>query len=83
MQVRTATKNGRRLLVLKDSYGNALPGFLFYSFEEVHVLDFRYFTRNVKAYARQNGITDVLFVNNIFNAFNNAAGHKYEQFLRQ
>ena len=31
--VRTATKNGRRLMVIKDSLGNALPGYLFFSFE--------------------------------------------------
>ncbi|MBR1446808.1 MAG: hypothetical protein IJ586_06980 [Alloprevotella sp.] len=82
-QVRTGTKNGRRVLILKDSFGNAVPGYLFYSFEEIHVVDFRYFTRNIKTYLQQNGITDILFVNNIFNAFNNAAGKKYEQFLRQ
>ena len=37
--VRTSTKNGRRLMILKDSFGNAIPGYLFYSFEEIHVID--------------------------------------------
>lgn len=67
-QVRTATKNGRRLLILKDSFGNALPGYLFYSFEEIHVVDSRYFPDNILAYIQQNQITDVVFCNNIIHA---------------
>ena len=68
-QVRTSTHNGRRLLILKDSYGNAIPGYLFYSFEEIHVVDDRYFTKNMKTYVRENGITDILFANNTFNIY--------------
>lgn len=67
-KVETGVKNGRKLAILKDSYGNAVPGYLFGSFEEVHVLDFRYFPHNIVDYCRRNGITDFLFVNNIFNA---------------
>lgn len=67
-QVRTNVSNSRRLLILKDSYGNALPGYLFYSFEEIHVVDGRYFTRNMKKYVQDNKITDILFANNIFQA---------------
>lgn len=68
VKVETGVGNGRRLAILKDSYGNAVPGYLFGSFEQVHVLDFRYFPHNIVDYCRQNGITDFLFVNNIFNA---------------
>ena len=67
-QVRTGVGNGRRLVILKDSYGNALPGYLFYSFEEIHVVDGRYFTHNMKQYVQDNRITDILFANNIFQA---------------
>jgi hypothetical protein len=67
-QVRTDVTNGRRLIILKDSYGNALPGYLFYSFEEIHVIDGRYFTHNMKEYVKKNKITDILFANNIFQA---------------
>lgn len=67
-QVRTTVDNGRRLVILKDSYGNALPGYLFYSFEEIHVIDGRYFTHNMQDYVAKNGITDILFANNIFQA---------------
>ena len=82
-QVRTSTKNHRRLLILKDSFGNALPGFLFYSFEEVHVVDSRYFTKNMKDYVRENKITDILFANNIFKAYSRHTYGAYTRFLKQ
>ena len=66
-KVETSTHNGRRLLVFKDSFGNAVPGYLFYSFEEIHVADFRYFTKDVVSYVDENHITDILFANNITN----------------
>ena len=80
-QVRTAQTNGRRLLILKDSFGNALAGYLFGSFEEVHIVDGRYFTKNMKEYVAQNGITDILFCNNVFKVYN--GGDNYLKFLTQ
>jgi hypothetical protein len=82
-QVRTSTKNGRRLIILKDSFGNALPGYLFYSFEEVHVIDSRYFKKNMIDYVRENHITDILFANNIFKAYSNYTYSNYVKFLTQ
>ena len=81
--VRTSTKNGRRLIILKDSFGNALPGFLFYSFEEIHVIDNRYFTKDIIAYVEEHGITDILFANNIFSAYSNNTCKHYTNFLHQ
>ena len=81
--VRTSQTNHRRVLILKDSFGNALPGYLFYSFEEIHVVDFRYFAKNMKDYVRENKITDILFANNIFNAYSNKICNKYVRFLNQ
>lgn len=82
-QVRTSTHNGRRVLILKDSFGNALPGYLFGSFEEVHVVDSRYFTKNMTQYVRDNKITDILFANNIFNAYSPRIANAYIRFLDQ
>ena len=81
--VRTSTKNGRRLIILKDSFGNAIPGYLFYSFEEIHVIDSRYFTKNMVEYVQENQITDILFANNIFKAYSSATYGKYLRFLTQ
>lgn len=79
-KVQTSVKNGRRVIIFKDSFGNAIPGYLFYSFEEVHVLDYRYFTKNIRNYIATNKITDILFANNIFKAYSGAA-QAYERFL--
>ena len=81
-QVRTGTGNGRRLIIIKDSFGNALPGYLCYSFEEIHVIDSRYFTKNMKKYVADNKITDILFANNVFKAYSVKASH-YTDFLKQ
>lgn len=56
---------GRKILIVKDSFGNALAPALFGSFEEVHVTDFRYFPHGLLDYVRKNGITDLVFVNTI------------------
>lgn len=69
VKVQTGVPNGRKLMIIKDSFGNALTSFLFASVEEIHVVDFRYFNRNIKEYAVQNGITDIMFVNNISHAY--------------
>ncbi|MDE5789795.1 MAG: hypothetical protein K2H96_01000 [Muribaculaceae bacterium] len=82
-RVKTSANIGRKLLVIKDSYGNALPGYLFYSFDEIHIVDFRYFTRNMKKYVRENGITDLVFCVNVFNAYSSSAANKIMNFLKQ
>lgn len=82
-QVRTSTKNGRRLIIFKDSYGNAIPGYLFFSFEEIHVLDCRFFRRNIKKYVKENKITDILFANNIMRAVLATTNKAYARFLTQ
>lgn len=83
VSVRTSTNNGRRLMILKDSYGNALPGYLFGSFEEIHVVDCRYFTKNMVEYVRGNGITDILFANNLIHASMPRTAEAYAQYLEQ
>lgn len=82
-KVETGTKNGRRLVIIKDSYGNPVPSFLFYSFEEIHVVDFRYFSHNMKKYCAENRITDLAFMFNIYNAYSGSAAVACDRFLTQ
>ncbi|MCF0145604.1 MAG: hypothetical protein HUJ73_03350 [Eubacterium sp.] len=65
-KVRTECKNGRKLLVIKDSYGNAEIPFFTSSFEEIYVIDMRYFERNLPNFVDAMGITDVLITCSIF-----------------
>lgn len=82
-QVRTGVGNGRRVVIFKDSFGNAIPGYLFFSFEEVHVVDFRFFDRNIIDYIRDNKITDVVFANNLTHACGSTSYNNYKRFLIQ
>ena len=82
-RVMTAANNGRRIIILKDSFGNTIPSCLFYSFEEVHVIDYRYFTLNMKKYVADHKITDILFANNITFCVTGHAGKAYTRFLTQ
>ncbi len=68
VHVETETKNNRRLAVIKDSYGNALIPWLTSSFEEIYVIDMRYFDLNAVRFMQEHNITDVLFTMNSFSA---------------
>ena len=81
--VKTDTENGRRLLILKDSYGNALPAFLFGSFQEIHVVDCRYFTQNIISFVIEHDITDILFANNLIHASSPVTSQSYNKYLTQ
>lgn len=81
-QVKTDSDCPRRLLVMKDSFGNAILGYLFGSFSEIHVIDFRYFTYNIKDYITEHGITDILMANNISHVCSGAIGSAYKKFLQ-
>ncbi|MDE5840730.1 MAG: hypothetical protein K2H49_07390, partial [Muribaculaceae bacterium] len=83
VKVKTSTPGNRKLLIIKDSYGNAVPGNLFYSFNEVHVVDFRYFTHNLKDYVTRNGITDIAVCFNVFNAYSSGSASKVKKMLTQ
>jgi len=83
VKVSTGTKSNRKLLVIKDSYGNTVPGYMFYSFGEVHVVDFRYFNRNIKQYVAENGITDLVILFNVFNTCTSSSVNKVRRFLTQ
>ncbi len=63
-------KSGKKIAVLKESFGNAFVPFLAPHYNEVHVLDMRYWEGNLAAYATENGIDEILVINNIKSACN-------------
>ena len=69
VKIRTNVKNGRKLIVIKDSYGNAEPGYYMNSFEEIYIVDMRYFNLNLVDFINQMKITDVLFTMVTYSAF--------------
>ena len=67
-RIETDCKNGRKLLIFKDSYGNAEVPFYTGSFEEIYVCDMRYFDLNAVNFIKEQGITDLLFTMCTFSA---------------
>lgn len=73
VKIKTNVKNNRKLLIIKDSYGNAEPAYYTNSFEEIYVVDMRYFDLNLVDFTEQMNITDVLFTMVTFSAFGDNA----------
>ncbi|MBR5471019.1 MAG: hypothetical protein IKU81_02735 [Oscillibacter sp.] len=56
-----------KLLLVRDSYSDALAPFLAQRFAEVHLLDLRYYRAPASAYAMQNGIEEIAVVYSVQN----------------
>lgn len=82
MRVKSDLKNGRKVLILKDSYGNAFSPYLASHFEEVYIIDFRYFNGSIKDLVKKNNITDILFGHNVYVANSNYTVKKEMNMLR-
>lgn len=65
-KITTSVKNGKKILVLKESYGNALVPFLCNNYEEVYVIDPRWVNMNLADFVAKNGIQEVMAINYMF-----------------
>ncbi len=68
VKMETQHKNGRKIAVVKESYGNAFAPFLINNYEKVIVVDQRYYTGEFIKMLKAEGINELLFINNIFAA---------------
>ena len=59
--------DGGKLLLVRDSYSDALAPFLAQRFSEVHLLDLRYYRAPVSAYAAENGIDAICVLYSVQN----------------
>lgn len=66
--INTYANTGRKIVIVKDSYGNAFAPYLTANYNEIHLLDFRYFTGNLNDYLEYYGIDEVMFLNNTMSA---------------
>lgn len=64
VEINTNVDNGRKLLVIKDSYAHCFTPFMAEHFETVYMIDFRYFSMPVSSFIENNGITDALILYN-------------------
>lgn len=68
VKITSDSGTGRKLAIFKESYGNAIAPYFVNGFDEIYVIDIRYFGVNAVDYIKAAGVTDVLFVDNIFAA---------------
>lgn len=55
-------KNGKKLIIFKDSYAHSIMPFLAAHYESIHLIDLRYFAQDMVQYAMDNKISDILFL---------------------
>lgn len=67
ISMETGIQNGRKLLVIKDSFANCFVPFLTRHFQEIHMLDLRYYTGDPRAFLQDHGITDILVLYELSN----------------
>lgn len=60
-EIETDCKNGKVLVICKESYGNGLVPFLTSCYEKIYVTDLRYFDLDLVDFCKDVGATDLLF----------------------
>lgn len=65
--IRTGVENEKKLLLIKDSYANTFVQFLVSDYEEIQMVDLRYFNASLLDYAKEQDFTDVLVLYQIKN----------------
>ena len=68
MHIKTSLKTGRKLCIIKDSYGGAFTPFTVNNFDEIYVVNPTLYNGNVIDYIKKNKYTDVLVLHSIVNA---------------
>jgi hypothetical protein len=67
LTIETGLAGAPSLLILRDSYMDALSPFLLAHFSEIHILDLRYYRSGVHDYLTSHGIDEVLVCYNVKN----------------
>lgn len=61
-------KNGRRGMIIKNSFGNAFSPYLASHYEKLFVVDYRYWNKNLLKMIEEHKITDVIIFHYSFSA---------------
>ena len=68
MYIKTSNSTGRKLCIIKDSYGCAFAPFTVTNYDEIFIVDSRYYEGDIVEYIQENGFTDVLVINGVISA---------------
>ncbi len=65
--IHTSNHNNRSILVFKDSFANSFLPFLVNDYENIYVIDLRYFLIDINQYMKERNIDEILFLYNVTN----------------
>jgi hypothetical protein len=65
IKINTNINNGKKLLIIKDSYANSFIPFLTGHFSEIYVVDPRYYDKDLKILVDDNKIDNLLIMYNV------------------
>lgn len=83
IQIDTGVHNGKSIVVVKESYGNAFAPFLIPHYEHIYVVDERHFQTSLVEFIQNNGVTDLLFLNNAFSAMTGYHANNLQKLMYQ
>ncbi len=68
MKITSNHQTGKKLCIIKDSYGCALAPFTALNYDEIYIVDPQFYDGSVIDYIKKNHFTDILVINGIINA---------------
>ena len=71
--IHTNNENNRSILLFKDSFANSFLPFLINDYENIYVIDLRYFNQDVSTYIDERKIDEIMFLYNVTNLADDTA----------
>lgn len=72
IKITSENKNGRKLLLIKDSYANSFAPFAVHDYEEVTLIDLRHYRSSLAKLVEESGVNEILILYNL-NGFSSDA----------
>ncbi|MEW9097035.1 MAG: DHHW family protein [Clostridiaceae bacterium] len=73
VKISTEVKNDKKLLIIKDSYANSFVPFLLDHFNEIYMVDLRFYNENLNDLINKNNIDNLLILYNVNTFFEDAS----------
>lgn len=73
LKITSKTSEGKKLLIIKDSYANSFVPFLTEHYSEIYMVDPRYYSEDINEVIKSNKINDVLILYNVNTFFEDAS----------
>ncbi len=65
VEINTSVKNGKTIVVMKDSYANSMIPFLVNNYEHIIMVDTRYYNSGISQFVNERDVDEVLLLYNI------------------